>query len=119
MKAKLIQAQDEKTFAVVFDKGDACIAGLLDFAKQHNLNAAHFTAIGAFSDVTLGFFDRQRMDYQKISLDEQVEVLSLVGGISRSTAIHPRSMHTSCSASPMALPTGAIFYKRMSGRRWR
>jgi predicted DNA-binding protein with PD1-like motif len=37
-------------------------AGLLGFAKQHNLNAAHFTAIGAFSDVTLGFFDRQRMD---------------------------------------------------------
>jgi uncharacterized protein len=83
MQAKLIQAQGEKTFAVIFDKGDECIAGLLDFAKQHNLNAAHFTAIGAFSDVTLGFFDRQRMDYQKIPLNEQVEVLSLVGNIAR------------------------------------
>jgi predicted DNA-binding protein with PD1-like motif len=81
MKAKLIQAHGEKTFAVVFDKGDACIAGLLDFAKQHTLNAAHFTAIGAFSDVTLGFFDRERMDYQKIPLNQQVEVLSLVGNI--------------------------------------
>ena len=83
MKAKLIQAQGDKIFAVVFDKGDECIAGLLDFAKQHNLNAAHFTAIGAFSDATLGFFDRRRMDYQKIPLSEQVEVLSLVGNIAR------------------------------------
>jgi uncharacterized protein len=81
VKAKLIQEQGEKTFAVVFDKGDECMAGLLDFAKQQQLAGAHFTAIGAFSDATLGFFDRQRMEYKKIPVGEQVEVLSLVGNI--------------------------------------
>ena len=81
MKAKLIQEQGEKTFAVVFDKGDECMASLLDFAKQQQLAGAHFTAIGAFSDATLGFFDRQRMEYKKIPVGEQVEVLSLVGNI--------------------------------------
>jgi uncharacterized protein len=81
VKAKLIQEHDEKTFAVVFDKGDECMEGLLDFAKQQQLAGAHFTAIGAFSDATLGFFDRQRMEYKKIPVDEQVEVLSLVGNI--------------------------------------
>jgi predicted DNA-binding protein with PD1-like motif len=45
--------------------------------------AAHFTAIGAFSEVTLGYFDRARKDYTKIPMREQVEVLSLVGDIAR------------------------------------
>jgi predicted DNA-binding protein with PD1-like motif len=85
MKAKLIhQQQGEKTFAVVFDKGDEFLAGILDFAKQHDLTAAQFTAIGAFSDVTLGYFDREKKDYKKIPVHEQVEVLSLVGNIALS-----------------------------------
>jgi uncharacterized protein len=81
VNTKLIQEHGEKTFAVVFDKGDECMAGLLGFAKEQHLAGAHFTAIGAFSDVTLGFFDRERMEYKKIPLNEQVEVLSLVGNI--------------------------------------
>jgi predicted DNA-binding protein with PD1-like motif len=36
------------------------------------LTAASFTAIGASSDVTLGFFERERKDYKRIPLDEQV-----------------------------------------------
>lgn len=79
MKAKLIQQQAEKTYAVIFDKGDEVMAGLLDVAKRHNLAGSHFTAIGAFSDAILGYFDRDRKDYQGIPVHEQVEVLSLVG----------------------------------------
>ncbi len=39
------------------------------------------TAIGAFSGVTLGYFDRDRKEYKKIPLQEQVEALSLIGDI--------------------------------------
>src|SRR5207244_10549352 len=59
-------------------------AGLLEFAKQQTLTGAHFTAVGAFSDATLGFFDRERMDYKQILVGEQTEVLSLVGNIALS-----------------------------------
>ena len=81
MRTKLIHDAGEKTFAIVFDKGDEVISGLLSFAKENNLSASHFTAIGAFENVTLGFFERERKDYEKITIDEQVEVLSLVGDI--------------------------------------
>jgi predicted DNA-binding protein with PD1-like motif len=66
---------------MVLDKGDEVISSLLAFAKDNNLSASHFTAIGAFESVTLGFFERDRKDYEKIRIDEQVEVLSLVGDI--------------------------------------
>ena len=81
MKAKLIHEQGEKTFALVFDPGDEVMEELTNFAKENGLNAAHFTAIGAFSDATLGYFDMEKKEYKEIPVDEQVEVLSLVGDI--------------------------------------
>ena len=81
MRTKLIHDDGEKTFAVIFDKGDEVASGLLAFARDNNLSASHFTAIGAFERVTLGFFERGRKDYKMIPIDEQVEVLSLVGDV--------------------------------------
>ena len=82
MKAKLIyEEQGEKTFALVFDPGDEVMEELTNFAKENDLSAARFTAIGAFSDATLGYFDMEKKEYEKIPVDEQVEVLSLVGDV--------------------------------------
>lgn len=39
------------------------------------------SAIGAFQDVVLGYFDWERKDYKRIPLDEQVEVVSMNGDI--------------------------------------
>ena len=81
MKAKLINEMGEKTYAIVFNKGDEVVEGLLSFARQKKVQASHFTAIGALSDVTLGYFNWTKKTFDKISIQEQVEVLSLVGNI--------------------------------------
>jgi predicted DNA-binding protein with PD1-like motif len=82
MNFKLIHKNDgEKTFVLVFDTGDEAMAGLVEFAKQNHLRASHFTAIGACKDVTLGYFDWESKEYQKIPVREQVEVLSLIGDV--------------------------------------
>ncbi len=81
MKTKLLDEQGEKTYAVIFDKGDEVMAGLLEMAGAQGLDAAHLTAIGGFSDAVLGYFDRERKTYAKIPIQEQVEVLALVGDI--------------------------------------
>jgi len=85
MKSTLLDATGSKTWALILDKGDEAVAGLTAFAKAQKLGAAHFTAIGAFSDVTLGYFDRAARDYKKIPLREQVEVLSLIGDVALDT----------------------------------
>jgi uncharacterized protein len=81
VKTQLLQEQGQKTYVLVFDTGDEVIAGLLDFARTHDLGGSHFTAIGAFSSLVVGYFDWGKKDYKKIPLNEQVEVLSLVGDI--------------------------------------
>jgi hypothetical protein len=81
MKSKLIYDGPQRTFVVVFDTGDEVLENLLAFAKENRLSAAEFTGIGAFSDAVLGYFDWQKKDYQRIPVDEQVEVLNLTGNI--------------------------------------
>ncbi len=60
MKAKLLSDDHgQKTFAVIFDTGDSVVPALLAFALERRLAASHFTAIGAFQELVLGYFDWQ------------------------------------------------------------
>lgn len=81
MRSKLINSGELKIFALVLDDNDEVIQSLQDFAKENNLKAGQFTGIGAFSNVTLGFFDFNKKDYLKNEVNEQVELLSLIGDI--------------------------------------
>jgi predicted DNA-binding protein with PD1-like motif len=81
MKSKLLHEDTERTFALIFDIGDEVVQSLLDFAAEQGLGGSHFTAIGAFRDVTLGYFDWEKKEYKKIPIHEQVEVLTLAGDI--------------------------------------
>jgi len=81
MTAKLLDATGQKTFALILDKGEEAVSALTEFARTRQTGAAHFTAIGAFSELILGYFDRGRKDYKRMPLKEQVEVLSLIGDI--------------------------------------
>jgi uncharacterized protein len=85
MQSKLIfEREGLKTYALVYEKGEEFVSALEHFTEQHKLSASQFTAIGAFSDAVVGFFDRKEMDYLKIPVKEQVEVLSLNGNITLS-----------------------------------
>ena len=81
MRAKVLNDDRERTFAIVFDSGDEVTSGLTRFAREQNLSAARFTAIGAFQSAVLGYFDWQKKDYERNPIDDQVEVLALVGDV--------------------------------------
>lgn len=81
MQAEQIRKNPPRTYALVFDKEDEFMTELKAFAEDNALMGSHFTAIGAFRRATLGYFDRDKMDYKEIPVNEQVEVLSLVGNI--------------------------------------
>ncbi|GAA4326209.1 DNA-binding protein [Pigmentiphaga soli] len=81
MRTKLLNDDAERTFAVILETGDEAVSSLETFARENAITAARFTAIGAFRRATLGYFDWQSKEYERIELDEQAEVLSLVGDI--------------------------------------
>jgi predicted DNA-binding protein with PD1-like motif len=70
-----------KQYAVIFYQGDEAFSGLLEFAEKHQVTSAHFTAIGAVSGATLGWFDPGRKMYKKIPVNGQHEVIAMSGDI--------------------------------------
>jgi predicted DNA-binding protein with PD1-like motif len=78
---ELSHVDGQRTFALVFERGDEAMAVLESFAIEHRLAAAHFSGIGAFSDVTLGYFDWEQKRYEEIPVDEQVEVAAFAGDV--------------------------------------
>jgi predicted DNA-binding protein with PD1-like motif len=81
MKYKLINDDKKKTYAIILESGEEAKAQLLAFAKKEKVAASQFTAIGAFSETTVGFFDFSIKDYKKTHFNQQMEVLSLAGDI--------------------------------------
>jgi predicted DNA-binding protein with PD1-like motif len=90
MRSTLLHESDgQKMYALIFETGDEVMSTLKAFAQDHRLGGSHFTAIGAFNDATLGYFDWLQKDYQKIPVHEQVEVVSLVGDIAQGEGNQP------------------------------
>jgi predicted DNA-binding protein with PD1-like motif len=70
------------TLAVIFETGEEVMGALRKLANDRGWRGCHFTAIGAFSDAVLAYFDWEQRDYVEIPIREQVEVLSLAGDVS-------------------------------------
>ena len=82
MKSKLVSEQaGRRTIVTVLSTGDEVLACLRSVAARERLTGAQISAIGAFSDAVLGYFDWETKAYERIEVSEQVEVVSMLGDI--------------------------------------
>lgn len=91
----------EKTYAVIFGKGDEVLSGLTEFAEHENIQAAQISAIGAFQHAIFAWFDEERKAFRNVPIDRQVEACSVLGDIGMvagKPAVHVHGV--------VALPTG-------------
>jgi predicted DNA-binding protein with PD1-like motif len=78
---KVGESDGVRHFAIVFSVGDEASKGLVDIARRERIFNARFTALGAFERCTIAFFDLATKRYENTEINEQVEVMSLVGNI--------------------------------------
>lgn len=96
MQSRLInQAGRQRTFVVVLESGDEAMGCLKHFIEHEKIQAAQLTAIGAFQSAVLGYFDWETKDYQRIPVDEQVEVAAFIGDVAHGPDDRP-SLHVHC-----------------------
>ncbi|HUA27266.1 MAG TPA: PPC domain-containing DNA-binding protein [Streptosporangiaceae bacterium] len=81
MKSMVVEDADRVTYVVVCDPGDEAVGALNEFARSQDLEAAQITAVGGFERATVGWFDPATRQYRRIPVDEQCELLSLVGDV--------------------------------------
>lgn len=81
MQSKLLSNDSERVFILVIEPGEEASDAIRHFAVKHDINAASVSAIGAFQETILAFFDLETRRYQDIPVTVQSEVLSLIGDI--------------------------------------
>ena len=82
MQSKLVSKPGEtRVWIAVLEMGEEAKAQLLALSKAEGIKNASFVALGAFEKAVIAYFDWQKKAYQNIPVDEQVEVITLVGDI--------------------------------------
>jgi uncharacterized protein len=82
MRFKLVaENAGQRTFVVILASGEEAFASLAAFAAEQRIGGAALTAIGAFEQATVGWFDLAAKTYRKIPILEQCEVLSAIGDV--------------------------------------
>lgn len=82
MKFKLLSdSGNVQSYVLIFSKGDEVVSGINEFARQHNIKSAHYTAIGDGLSAKIGFFDYGRKMFKVIDYPDPLEVASLIGDI--------------------------------------
>lgn len=99
MKYRLLNAKPTRTFLLTFGKDDEVMAELLLFAAKEKLRASSISGIGALSGLIYAFYDPQTKDYRKINLQEQVELLSMLGNLFTHEGKHKIHAHVTVATA--------------------
>ena len=81
MKSTLLVDGPAPVHLLILDDGDEVHETLTRFVRDRGIGAAEFTAIGAVSDAEFGWFDAVAKTYRPRRLDQQCEVVSLIGDV--------------------------------------
>jgi hypothetical protein len=82
LKFKVLnQSAQTTTYAVIFGDGDEILGGLTKFAEANHISAARITGIGSIHNGTLAWLNPETKKFRMIHIDQQAEVLSLLGDI--------------------------------------
>ena len=75
--------KQDNLYAVYLEKGDDIKTSLEKLAEQENINGAKVEGIGAVTNVDLGYFNSETVEYQREVFTEEYELLSALGNITR------------------------------------
>jgi predicted DNA-binding protein with PD1-like motif len=73
--------RQDDTYVIRFEDEELFPDRFLEFLATEGIAAGSFIGIGAMLNSTIAFFDVQEKKYMDIELDEQLEVLALVGNV--------------------------------------
>ena len=65
------------------EKGEEIISSLLSLIEKLNIKSGRVSGIGATNKITIGVFNTATNEYTKKTIEEEMEILSLSGNLSR------------------------------------
>ena len=79
----LVPERAARRFVLVGHTGDDVLEQITAFVRSESIMSAQFSGLGGFERGVLAYYNIESKAYEHIRVDEQVEVLSINGNISR------------------------------------
>jgi len=77
----MLYTQIDDTYIIRLEAEEVFPDRFLEFLANRKVTGGSFTGIGAMKRTRIAFFDVEAMEYRDRDLDEQVEVLTLIGNV--------------------------------------
>jgi predicted DNA-binding protein with PD1-like motif len=69
-------------YQIRFESGEQVAASLLVWLEAEGIGYATMTGLGAVSGATVSYWNSETREYEQHQLDEQMEIVSLIGNVS-------------------------------------
>ncbi len=99
-------------FVIRFHHGDDIVAGLLDFARAHDVEGAWVNALGAIEDPELGYYHLDRRAYTRQVFPGDWEITAIVGNLGRLDGEPALHLHATIGGPDFATRGGHLFAGR-------
>jgi predicted DNA-binding protein with PD1-like motif len=76
-----IAGQDGKTYILSIERGEELFAALKTFLADEKIVAGYFSGLGAVDHIELAYYNLLTREYERQTLVEEVEILSLQGNV--------------------------------------
>lgn len=72
-----------RVLVVKLEPGEDILTSIEQVAKEHSISSGYISLIGAVSRIHLGYFDREARVYRDFRIEEDLEIVSCMGNISK------------------------------------
>lgn len=103
-----------KTIVVRLDKGDEIVNSLLNVAEKEKFTLASITGIGATDDFSVGVFDLNKADYDRMYYSGNHEINALMGDLTTKDGKPYLHLHITCTGPGGKVVGGHLFEAKIS-----
>ncbi len=102
------------TYVVRMNRGEEVISKLTELCKKEGIKVASVEAIGASDHVVIGLYDVAKREYHKNTIDEPMEITSLLGNVSTKNGETYIHLHINVCREDMTVLGGHLNECRIS-----
>lgn len=111
----IVAYQENNTYILNLSRGEEFFETFRAFLQKENIKAGYFTGLGAAGALDIAYYNLATKKFERHTIEEDVEILSLVGNIAMlkdDTVIH---MHGTFGRKDLSMFGGHLFSLRVSG----
>lgn len=103
------------TYIVRLDRGEEVMECLTQLCEKEQIRLAQVTAIGAADEAEVGLYNVEMRQYHKTKLEGEMEILSILGNVTRKEGEVYLHLHISLGLKDTAVRGGHLNSCRISG----